>query len=65
MCNLHRCWRAFNLLPFPALDGGRMIFLIYEGVSRRKADAKVHVVGLVMFFMLFLFATYSDIFLKK
>jgi regulator of sigma E protease len=60
---------AFNLLPFPALDGGRMIFLIYEGVSRRKADAKteakVHVVGLVMFFMLFLFATYSDIFLKK
>ena len=60
---------AFNLLPFPALDGGRMLFLLYEGVARRKADAKteakVHVVGLVMFFMLFLFATYSDIFLKK
>lgn len=60
---------AFNLLPFPALDGGRMIFLVYEGIARRKADAKteakVHVVGLVMFFMLFLFATYSDIFLKK
>ncbi len=60
---------AFNLLPFPALDGGRMLFLIYEGIARRKADAKteakVHVVGLVMFFMLFLFATYSDIFLKK
>lgn len=60
---------AFNLLPFPALDGGRMIFLAYEGIARRKADAKmeakVHVVGLVMFFMLFLFATYSDIFLKK
>lgn len=60
---------AFNLLPFPALDGGRMLFLLYEGIARRKADAKteakVHVVGLVMFFMLFLFATYSDIFLKK
>lgn len=60
---------AFNLLPFPALDGGRMIFLAYEGISRRKADAKmeakVHVVGLAMFFLLFLFATYSDIFVKK
>ena len=30
---------AFNLLPFPALDGGRMIFLGYEGIARRKADA--------------------------
>lgn len=60
---------AFNLLPFPALDGGRMLFLLYEGIARRKADAKteakVHVVGLVMFFVLFLFATYSDLFLKK
>ncbi len=60
---------AFNLLPFPALDGGRIIFLAFEGISRRKADAKteakVHVFGLVMFFMLFIFATYSDIFLRK
>ena len=42
---------GFNLLPVPALDGGRLIFLFFEAVSRRKPDAKiearVHALGLV------------------
>lgn len=43
---------GFNLLPFPALDGGRLIFLFFEAIARRKPDAKVearvHALGLLM-----------------
>ena len=43
---------GFNLLPFPALDGGRLMFLGYEAVTRRrpnaKVEAQVHAVGLLM-----------------
>ena len=43
---------AFNLVPFPALDGGRLMFLGYELATRKRPDARVeahiHVVGLVM-----------------
>jgi regulator of sigma E protease len=56
---------AFNLLPFPALDGGRLLFLGAEAVSRRKPDAKlearVHAVGLVMLLTLIAFVTYADV----
>jgi regulator of sigma E protease len=42
----------FNLLPFPALDGGRLAFLGFELVTRRRPnerfEALVHMVGLVM-----------------
>jgi regulator of sigma E protease len=52
---------AFNLLPFPALDGGRLLFLGAEAVSRRKPDAKlearVHAVGLLMLLTLIAFVT--------
>lgn len=41
----------FNLLPFPALDGGRLAFLGYEVITRRRANEKVeaaiHTVGLL------------------
>jgi len=60
---------GFNLLPLPALDGGRLIFLGYEAVSRRRADsrveAKVHAVGLLMFLTLMVVVTYSDFFAKR
>ncbi len=43
---------AFNLIPFPALDGGRLIFLGYEAATRRRAnpriEAVIHGVGLIM-----------------
>ncbi len=56
---------AFNLLPFPALDGGRLLFLGAEAVSRRKPDAKlearVHAVGLLMLLTLIAFVTYADV----
>jgi regulator of sigma E protease len=59
---------AFNLLPFPALDGGRLLFLGVEAVSRRKPDAKiearVHAVGLLMLLTLIAFVTYADVIAK-
>jgi regulator of sigma E protease len=57
---------GFNLLPLPALDGGRLIFLFFEAASRRRADAKteakVHAVGLLMFLTLIAVVTYIDVF---
>ncbi|HEX8440321.1 M50 family metallopeptidase [Archangium sp.] len=34
----------FHLLPLPSLDGGRMLFLVFEAVSRRKVPARVETV---------------------
>jgi regulator of sigma E protease len=31
----------FNLLPIPALDGGRLVFLVYEIVTRRRVNERV------------------------
>lgn len=56
---------GFNLLPFPALDGGRLLFLGFEAASRRRADAKieasVHAIGVIMFLTLIAFVTYTEI----
>ena len=56
---------VFNLLPLPALDGGRLIFLIWEAVTRKpvpqKYEAIVHLVGIVLLLLLMLVVTYSDI----
>jgi regulator of sigma E protease len=56
---------AFNLLPFPALDGGRLLFLGAEAVSRRKPDAKVeahvHAIGLLILLTLIAFVSYKDV----
>lgn len=42
----------FNLLPFPALDGGRLIFLLFEAITRKRPNEKfeaiVHTVGIVV-----------------
>ena len=57
---------AFNMLPIPALDGGRFMFLLYEAATRRrpnpKVEAQVHAVGLVMMLALIAAVTiFSDI----
>ncbi len=56
---------VFNLLPLPALDGGRLLFLIFEGVTRKKIPAKyeglVHFIGLILLFGLMIVVTFSDI----
>lgn len=56
---------VFNLLPLPALDGGRLLFLLWEGLTRKpipqKYEALVHFVGIVLLVLLMLVITYSDI----
>ena len=56
---------VMNLLPLPALDGGRLVFLIIEGITRKKIPAKfeglVHFAGLILLLLLMLVITYSDI----
>jgi regulator of sigma E protease len=60
---------GFNLLPFPALDGGRLLFLGFEAASRRRPDAKiearVHAVGLLMMLTLIAFVTAKELGLYK
>ncbi|MBQ3551810.1 MAG: site-2 protease family protein [Clostridia bacterium] len=54
-----------NLLPFPALDGGRFCFMIYEAIFRkpvpRQAEAIAHVAGFVVLIGLMVFLTVGDI----
>ena len=56
---------VFNLLPLPALDGGRLMFLLWEAVTRKPVPAKweglVHFGGLILLLLLMLVITYSDI----
>jgi regulator of sigma E protease len=58
----------FNLLPLPALDGGRAVFLGVESVTRRRVDprieAAVHTAGFVLLFGVLLVVTFKDIFGK-
>jgi regulator of sigma E protease len=55
----------FNLFPLPALDGGKLVFLGYELVTRRRANPKieaiVHMAGIMMFGILMVLVTVRDI----
>ncbi|MBK7077385.1 MAG: site-2 protease family protein [Myxococcales bacterium] len=55
----------FNLLPLPALDGGRLAFLGYELVTRRRANPRVEMtvtmVGVLFLIVLMVFVTFKDI----
>jgi len=55
----------FNLLPIPALDGGRLVFLGVEVVSRRRIrptiEAAVHTVGFLLLLGLLIVVTFKDI----
>ena len=57
---------VFNLLPLPALDGGRLIFLIIEGVARkpikREIEQTINTVGIMMLMALMLLITVKDVF---
>lgn len=54
-----------NILPIPALDGGRILFLIIEAISGRpvngKVEAIIHNVGFLLLMLLVLVVTYKDI----
>ncbi len=54
-----------NLLPLPALDGGRVVFAAIEGIRGKALDpnkeAMVHFIGLMALFALMILVTYQDI----
>lgn len=54
-----------NLLPIPALDGGRLLFLFVEAIIRRKlprkAEAIIHAVGFILLLLLMVFVMFNDI----
>lgn len=53
----------FNLLPFPALDGGRIIFVLLEFLKikiNKKIEEKIHYTGIILIFILIIFITAND-----
>jgi regulator of sigma E protease len=61
---------AFNMIPLPALDGGRLLFLTYEATTRRRPNARVegwiHATGFLMLLTLALWVTvFNDIWGSK
>jgi regulator of sigma E protease len=57
-----------NFLPIPALDGGHVIFLLYEMIARKPAPEKVlevaQQIGMILLLALMAFVLFADIFLK-
>ena len=54
-----------NILPFPALDGGHLLFLVYEGIFRREIPVKIKMglqkAGFVLLIAFMAFVVYNDI----
>jgi len=56
---------VINILPFPALDGGRLVFIIYEAITRRKpsvtVEAYIHGIGYLFLMGLIVVITWNDL----
>lgn len=56
---------VINLLPIPALDGGHLIVLLIEGITRRRLPVKalqyIQMTGVIILILLFVYATTHDI----
>jgi regulator of sigma E protease len=54
-----------NMLPIPALDGGQLVFLLYEGITRRKPSVRVRLVaqqiGMILLIGFMAFLIFNDI----
>lgn len=54
-----------NILPLPAFDGGRLLFLIIEKIKGKPVDSKIentiHAVGMILLMVLMVVITYNDI----
>lgn len=57
----------FNLLPLPALDGGRLVFILFEMISGKpvpqKYESIVHAVGLALLLLLMAIISFKDIYM--
>lgn len=56
---------VLNILPIPALDGGRLFFILIEAITRRKVNPKyeayAHMAGIVLLLGFLLLVTYKDV----
>ncbi len=56
---------VINIMPFPALDGGHLVFIILEGVARREVPVKIKLafqqVGVIILLGFMIFVLYNDI----
>ena len=56
---------VMNLLPLPALDGGRLVFLVIEAIRRkpvnREIEGRIHFAGLMLLMALMVVVMYNDI----
>ena len=56
---------VMNLLPIPALDGGRLVFLIIEVFRGKPVPAEkegiIHLIGIVLLFLLMIFVLFNDV----
>lgn len=54
-----------NILPFPAFDGGRVVFVAIEAITGKKVDAKIegifHSIGFILIMLLMIYITWHDI----
>lgn len=65
VCVLSMNLGVFNLLPLPALDGGRLVFILWEMIAGKPVNPKyegmVHFIGILVLFGLMILITYKDI----
>lgn len=56
---------VMNLLPLPALDGGRLVFLIIEAIRKKRVEpeleAKIHFAGLMLLMVLMIVVMFNDV----
>lgn len=56
---------VFNLLPIPALDGGRILFVLWEMITKKRVppdkEGIIHAIGMGLLLLLVLFISFSDI----
>ncbi|MDP2691541.1 MAG: site-2 protease family protein [bacterium] len=56
---------AINVLPIPALDGGRFLSIVFEIITRKRPnptwEARIHAIGFLIIIILILAVTYNDI----
>ena len=56
---------VINSIPFPAFDGGRILFVVIEAIKGSKVDAKVenyfHTIGFILLMLLMIYITIQDI----
>ena len=54
-----------NMLPFPALDGGRLLFLVIRLFTGKRVsdetEAKIHFIGICLLFALMIYVTFNDV----